>query len=77
MILNNFGNKLTPDSQALFLQLPILHSMSNRQRSPSNAQWNILGAEVGSVDGLLVGFEEGSMEADGVEVGVNDGRNDG
>ena len=51
--------------------------MSNRQRSPSNAQWNMLGAEVGSVDGLLVGFKEGSMEVDGVEVGINDGRKDG
>ena len=62
---------LTPDSHTLFEHDPILHSISKRQRSPSNADRNMLGDEVGISDGIMDGGRLGHVVGD--EVGSLDG----
>ena len=44
------------------MHFPILHSMSKRQLSPSNAQRYILGEEVGTSDGSTLGFKDGIID---------------
>ncbi len=71
------SESLTPDSHALFMQLPILHSIVYRQLSPSNAKWNILGEELGTFDGLFKGLKLGMFEFEGKRDGITEGNEEG
>ena len=59
------------------MHLPILHSISNRHLSPSKAERNMLGNEVGDSDGDTDGRKLGTVDSvgklDGTKNGVDGG----
>ena len=59
------------------MQLPILHSIEYRQLSPSNAKWNILGKELGTIDGRFEGLKLGIFESEGKTDGIPEGNEEG